>query len=1360
MFNPNDDVPDEDLDEETFNPNDDVPDEDLDEEMFNPNDDVPDEDLDEETFNPNDDVPDEDLDEEMFNPNDDLPDENPEEINNPNNSGTVTVVVPEEPEQTPEQESENEPEQDSEIGPENDPEQELERDWEIVTPEGEPEKPGEPPEVVEMRADLEEWGYPCEPDEDYSPPEPELDQTSDQEHENQPESESHSETEQEPEKEWEFINPETGEPVPKQVDSEMIPFEDKIEDIYREQQESPNEESNTVPEQQPESEPKQEPETEWESINPETDPELMPLNDQESEIIPEQELIRELEDIPELEPEQKPVKIQKKKPIKVKKVEVITDPEELGEYKPYKYEHIVGTPYDYKPEQEPKKKSSQKKKPVKAQKKKPIKVKKVEVITDPKELGDYEPNEYERIIGTRFYRPEQEPKKKPSQKKKPVKTQKKKQIKVKKIEAITDHEERPAEPAEKPIDTKKTSQTVQKKIVEKKEKTGEKEKEIKESETFLVNKTKSKQKTIQQIKAKAETKKQETKKSIEKPETKQMKRYRQETGKRPIYSGKKTKGFLEWLKNQKQPSSKKQVTNKKESKEDWEIILEKWINEFDEKEISKEIKKELINIVRKYRKSRAIYRKIIQMLQKKTLTKKETEEIEDLLKNLEKMTEIQAGLFKNLRTFETFYNENVIWFKHRIITQRKKFIKHLAQKLKNLKINCKTQKVIKKKWKEILKENLYKNTILNLNKKSIIIKILQKEKLTEDDKTELISILCKLPTEHLISLLGEDFRQLTQYYVRWGWGFDEGVKKLMLNNYFLSYNLYKYKKELTQASDFYTINKIKKFPRTARLIISLTIFNKLNENKPLQLRNLVKFLINSLIIKQDKSDWVKKIPNQELHQLSKKLHDKNQIIALELYFIDMIKLINALKCEIIRHKKTNDIFSIRSFVSKLIEKNINLGLSQRTLLSYISELIDYLNDHSNDFNIEKLSFQTLYDDGKRKECGQCHKIKSYTEFSKRSKNLLQSKCKKCRLEEAAIRNYKKKIRVLLRLLSSISKIKCMDCNTDLSRLSALELHHNDRKGKKVSFGDIYNTSLNRIIEALKSENITLLCANCHSKRQVKVFKKFKDIILKNNLFKNTSTEIDRIIDNYLKTFTELKQLTPSKISSFKTQIKRWLKKRYIIEQIYDGKCIGCGEINIKNNLPCFDFHHRNENLYEIKSRWTKINKFNIEKIIKILREEECIALCSNCHRIITHYRFIEHIDEILEKKYEYFKKKAKIIYKNIVNNINNFKFEETEIIDPFKKQIEYGEGWKKYIKAIFKLTQEKNDFQFTPNELASFLKLTTGSINHYLQKLLRLGLITLFKESERIKVGNMIKGATPRIYKLTDLGLQQFKNLD
>lgn len=580
----------------------------------------------------------------------------------------------------------------------------------------------------------------------------------------------------------------------------------------------------------------------------------------------------------------------------------------------------------------------------------------------------------------------------------------------------------------------------------------------------------------------------------------------------------------------------------------------------------------------------------------------------------------------------------------------------------------------------------------------------------------------------------------------------------MLKNFISSYN--QYKQEISKALSFKNIKKVKKFPKKARLIISLAIFNKLNEYEPSQLRNFVKFLINSLKSKQNKIDWVKRIPNQELHDLNKQLYDKNQILALKFYLIDMIILIVFLNHENIKHRKTGNIFNIRNFVSKLIKKNITQGLSQRSLLSYISELVEYLNVNSNDFDIKKLIFQTLYDDGKRKECGQCHEIKVYTEFSKKSKNLLESKCKKCRLEERAIRNYKKKISIILRLLGSKSKIKCKECNTDISKLSALEFHHNDRTIKKVNLGDIYNSNFNHIIEVLKRENLTLFCANCHSKKQVEIFKNFKALILRNDIFKNTPEVIDQIINNYLKTSPDLKKLPPSKISSFKTQIKGWLKKRYIIEKMYNGKCIGCGEINVRNNLPSFDFHHRNENKDEEKSRWTKINKFNIQKIRKVLKEEECIALCSNCHRIITHFRFIKHIDEIFEKKYEYFKKMAKSVYKSIVDNINNYKFKKDKIVDPLKKQIKYGEGWKKYIKAIEEISEEKNNYKFTPNELALYLKLSVRVVNKYLQKLIKKGFIVLYKESEKIRVGRLIKGATPRIYMLTYLGLQQAKFLD
>ena len=163
-------------------------------------------------------------------------------------------------------------------------------------------------------------------------------------------------------------------------------------------------------------------------------------------------------------------------------------------------------------------------------------------------------------------------------------------------------------------------------------------------------------------------------------------KYRQETGKRPIYDQKETKGFREWLEKQKKLTRKKQeIVKKSESREEWEILLEKWVNEANENEISKEIKDELINIIRKYREFRHIYCKIIQVLRTKNLQKREIDEIENLLKKLEKMSYVQAEIFKNLRAFQEFYNINITWFEHKIVAEKIKFIKHLAQKLNKLK---------------------------------------------------------------------------------------------------------------------------------------------------------------------------------------------------------------------------------------------------------------------------------------------------------------------------------------------------------------------------------------------------------------------------------------------------------------------------------------------------------------------------------------------------------------------------------------------------------------------------------------------------------------------------------------------------
>ena len=181
------------------------------------------------------------------------------------------------------------------------------------------------------------------------------------------------------------------------------------------------------------------------------------------------------------------------------------------------------------------------------------------------------------------------------------------------------------------------------------------------------------------------------------------------------------------------------------------------------------------------------------MLRNENLTEKETNEMETLIQEIKNMEPIREEIFKNLRAFKKFYEKNIKWFEYRIQAERDKFTKFLAQKLKLLKDveNNFKGKVFKnnieKNWKEILKENLYRNTTLSLNEKSIINKIILKEKLDKEDKEELIVILSKLSTNDLISLLGKGFERHTKNYVRWGWDYDKHLKRLMLEKYFTIY---------------------------------------------------------------------------------------------------------------------------------------------------------------------------------------------------------------------------------------------------------------------------------------------------------------------------------------------------------------------------------------------------------------------------------------------------------------------------------------------------------------------------------------------------------------------------------------------
>lgn len=145
-------------------------------------------------------------------------------------------------------------------------------------------------------------------------------------------------------------------------------------------------------------------------------------------------------------------------------------------------------------------------------------------------------------------------------------------------------------------------------------------------------------------------------------------------------------------------------------------------------------------------------------------------------------------------------------------------------------------------------------------------------------------------------------------------------------------------------------------------------------------------------------------------------------------------------------------------------------------------------------------------DGK-KECGNCHNIKSVSEFYKHN-NSYRSYCKSCNSEHTKafrsdnknidrVRNYsknqyyavggkEKKIATAKKRLTKIKQAvvdykggKCFICGYNKC-LHALEFHHNNPQEKDIKLNS-RGIDRRKSIESLKKEldKCTLLCANCH-----------------------------------------------------------------------------------------------------------------------------------------------------------------------------------------------------------------------------------------------------------------------------------------
>ncbi|MFX1376472.1 MAG: hypothetical protein ACFFA0_11720 [Promethearchaeota archaeon] len=288
----------------------------------------------------------------------------------------------------------------------------------------------------------------------------------------------------------------------------------------------------------------------------------------------------------------------------------------------------------------------------------------------------------------------------------------------------------------------------------------------------------------------------------------------------------------------------------------------------------------------------------------------------------------------------------------------------------------------------------------------------------------------------------------------------------------------------------------------------------------------------------------------------------------------------------------------------------------------------------------------LYDNGNKRVCGKCHQIKPYSNFLKRRDGVnisYRSLCKQCYIEKTLVYALNNKYKIIMNLYNKNLKGKCTKCNSNISNLPTLEFHHPNPKLKS---GQIkLSRNWEKTLKRLEKEQVIILCRNCHKRETSNLYNRYKEIIQKGEFDSHAS---NHQILQYVK-----HSLNQSNQYQINQQIVFHIKKRLVINQLYNGKCVGCGKITTENNLPSLHFHHRDGNNPHKGHTWRKIKQHTISSIKMILKQENCIALCSNCHILIDSHQYKKSYKEIVKSEYW---NQIQNKYNIIENNIKNYKF--------------------------------------------------------------------------------------------------------
>ena len=173
--------------------------------------------------------------------------------------------------------------------------------------------------------------------------------------------------------------------------------------------------------------------------------------------------------------------------------------------------------------------------------------------------------------------------------------------------------------------------------------------------------------------------------------------YLRETGRRPIYSSKKTKGYSQWLEQrelgaEKVKNSKSESEKKKEiDEEDWKAALNQWIKEASEEECNAEFISKLKKALESYNEFEDLNRKYLELYekaQKEKLSEKEKNRLKSLTDRLQELDPIQFELLLSVFFIKKYITEQYwddFWNKPLVNRLLSKFFKHISQKIIKLK---------------------------------------------------------------------------------------------------------------------------------------------------------------------------------------------------------------------------------------------------------------------------------------------------------------------------------------------------------------------------------------------------------------------------------------------------------------------------------------------------------------------------------------------------------------------------------------------------------------------------------------------------------------------------------------------------